>query len=43
MALDERVCVYIDGFNLYFGMTSSCPKLKWLDIECQIILASQLP
>jgi len=33
MILKERVCVYIDGFNLYFGMTSSYPKLKWLDVE----------
>ena len=33
MALKERVCVYIDGFNLYFGMTSTYPKLKWLDVE----------
>jgi uncharacterized LabA/DUF88 family protein len=29
----ERVVVYIDGFNLYFGMTSSFPDIKWLDVE----------
>lgn len=33
MILKERVCVYIDGFNLYFGMKERYPKLKWLDVE----------
>jgi uncharacterized LabA/DUF88 family protein len=28
----ERVIVYIDGFNLYFGMTSKYKNTKWLDI-----------
>lgn len=28
----ERVSVYIDGFNLYFGLKSKYPNLKWLDI-----------
>ncbi len=25
--------VYIDGFNLYFGLRSKYPKLKWLDVH----------
>jgi uncharacterized LabA/DUF88 family protein len=33
MTKKERVVVYIDGFNLYFGMTSSCPDVKWLNVE----------
>jgi uncharacterized LabA/DUF88 family protein len=28
----ERVIVYIDGFNLYFVMTSKYNKIKWLDV-----------
>ncbi len=28
----ERVAVYIDGFNLYFGMTESYDDTKWLDV-----------
>jgi uncharacterized LabA/DUF88 family protein len=28
----ERVVVYIDGFNLYFGMTSKYKNTKWLDL-----------
>ena len=28
----ERVIVYIDGFNLYFGMSARFPKLKWLNL-----------
>ena len=28
----ERVIVYIDGFNLYFGMTSKYKNTKWLDL-----------
>jgi len=28
----ERVIVYIDGFNLYFGMTSKYNNTKWLDL-----------
>ncbi len=35
----ERVVVYIDGFNLYFGMTSSFPDIKWLDV---VLLAKNL-
>lgn len=31
--IKERVIVYIDGFNLYFGMTSAYPDVKWLDVE----------
>lgn len=28
----ERVQVYIDGFNLYFGMTTKLKEIKWLNI-----------
>ncbi|MCB0596021.1 MAG: NYN domain-containing protein [Lewinellaceae bacterium] len=28
----ERVIVYIDGFNLYFGMTHKWKDIKWLDV-----------
>lgn len=33
MANPERVSVYIDGFNLYFGLKSKYPYLKWLNVE----------
>jgi uncharacterized LabA/DUF88 family protein len=33
MTKKERVVVYIDGFNLYFGMTSAHPEMKWLNVE----------
>lgn len=39
MEKKERVKVYIDGFNLYFGMTSSFPDIKWLDV---VLLANNL-
>jgi hypothetical protein len=29
----ERVIVYIDGFNLYYGVVRDAPKLKWLNID----------
>lgn len=29
----ERIIAYIDGFNLYFGMTHSINGIKWLDVE----------
>lgn len=29
----ERVVVYIDGFNLYFGMTQTYQDIKWLNVE----------
>lgn len=29
----ERVAVYIDGFNLYFGMTKKWKDIKWLDVQ----------
>ncbi len=30
----ERVIVYIDGFNLYFGMVQAgIPNTKWLDVK----------
>ncbi len=28
----QRVAVFIDGFNLYFGMKDNCPQCKWLDV-----------
>lgn len=33
MSKKERVMVYVDGFNLYFGMTSAYGNVKWLDIK----------
>ena len=33
MKKKERVIVYIDGFNLYFGMTQSYKDIKWLNVE----------
>jgi 6-hydroxy-3-succinoylpyridine 3-monooxygenase len=29
----DRVIVYIDGFNLYYGAVRDVPRLKWLNIE----------
>lgn len=29
---NERVAVFIDGFNLYYGITSAYPYFKWLDV-----------
>jgi hypothetical protein len=29
----RRVTVYIDGFNLYYGMLKPTPALKWLDLH----------
>lgn len=30
----RRAIVYIDGFNLYYGIRSlNIPALKWLDVE----------
>nr|MBX2877689.1 NYN domain-containing protein [Saprospiraceae bacterium] len=31
--MKERVIVYIDGFNLYFGMTSKFKGIKWLNVR----------
>lgn len=28
----ERVAVFIDGFNLYFGLTAAYPNFKWLNV-----------
>lgn len=28
----EKVAVFIDGFNLYFGLRSKFPQSKWLDV-----------
>lgn len=39
MSKTERVSVYIDGFNLYFGMTSKYPAFRWLNVE---LLSSKL-
>ena len=33
MKKKERLIVYIDGFNLYFGMTSVYTNIKWLNVE----------
>lgn len=40
MIKNERVAVFIDGFNLYFGIKSAFPKLKWLNLYllCQNLL-----
>jgi hypothetical protein len=34
-----RVIVYIDGFNLYYGVLKDVPRLKWLDLEryCRLL------
>lgn len=29
----NRTNVYIDGFNLYFGMRDTCTNTKWLNVE----------
>lgn len=29
----KRVMVYVDGFNLYFGVLKARPGIKWLDIQ----------
>jgi uncharacterized LabA/DUF88 family protein len=33
------VIVYIDGFNLYYGVVKTTPRLKWLDLEryCKLL------
>ena len=32
--MKSRVIVYVDGFNLYFGMMEACIQhCKWLDIN----------
>lgn len=28
----KRVAVYVDGFNLYYGLLKPNPRLKWLDL-----------
>ena len=28
-----RVALYVDGFNLFYGMLDENPDLKWLDLE----------
>lgn len=34
MVTEERICAYIDGFNLYFGiLEGGYDKYKWLNIE----------
>jgi hypothetical protein len=34
-----RVIVYIDGFNLYYGVLKDTPHLKWLNLErfCKLL------
>jgi hypothetical protein len=34
-----RTCVYVDGFNLYYGAVKGTPY-KWLDIDkmCRLLL-----
>lgn len=34
-----RTIIYIDGFNLYYGVLKQAPALKWLDIEkfCRLL------
>jgi len=35
MIMGTRVIVYLDGFNLYFGMDEQFgKKYLWLDLEC---------
>lgn len=31
MLVKQRVCVYIDGFNLYYGVTTLWKDIKWLN------------
>ena len=33
MTSPTRVTVYVDGFNLYYGMLKGNPALKWLDLH----------
>lgn len=28
----ERVIVYVDGFNFYYGLKKNCKEFYWLDI-----------
>ena len=34
-----RVIVYIDGFNLYYGVVKDTPRFKWLDLDrfCRLL------
>ena len=29
----QRTAVYVDAFNLYYGVLKGNPKLKWLDLN----------
>ena len=29
----KKAMVYVDGFNLYFGILQGAPELKWLDLQ----------
>ena len=29
----KKAMVYVDGFNLYFGILQGTPDLKWLNLE----------
>lgn len=33
MAVARRVSVYVDGFNLYYGLLKPDPAVKWLDLS----------
>lgn len=35
----QRVVIYVDGFNLYYGALKDTPALKWLNLErfCQLL------
>jgi hypothetical protein len=35
----RRSVIYIDGFNLYYGVLRSAPSQKWLDLEkfCRLL------
>lgn len=39
LAAKPRTIIYIDGFNLYYGVLKQAPALKWLDIErfCRLL------
>ena len=31
--MSKRTIVYIDGFNLYYGLLRQCAPFKWLDLQ----------
>ncbi len=32
----QKVVVYVDGFNLYYGLKDISPPVKWLDVACLV-------